>query len=329
MNYQGYKKPMHLIGVTMKKICRITLMIFSALLTLSIISEANAAPCTAVSVHPTAAFMPKFPKTLSLPRDTPNGTVVWRESITDPISIYTCNNSKIGIKNYAGAQVSSGTILPIGTTGLGYRWSGPAGIYNPFGLVITSQNQQMTFGGSQLLEILKIGEIATGATVPAGFLAAYEMEGKLLQYILVQAPIVVTPLSCTTSDVSVPMGIKEASGFSGINTRLTPKAFEINLSSCPAGIKSVKYRLDAKTSILNQAESVIALSAGSTAVGVGVQILDNMDKPLPLGVDTVFSNYVVSGGDFSIPLKAAYYQTANNTKGGTANTSLTFTMTYL
>lgn len=109
---------------------------------------------------------------------------------------------------------------------------------------------------------------------------------------------------------------------------MTPTAFAINLNNCPSGINSIKYRLDPTTTIINPTKSVVTLQSSSTASGVGVQILDASSNPLPLGVDNVFSGYAATGGNYSIPLKAAYYQTGYIAKGGSANTSLTFTMTY-
>ncbi|MFC6299119.1 fimbrial protein, partial [Pseudomonas spelaei] len=284
---------------------------------------------------PTLTFTP--PKTLVIPRNAAIGTKVYTSPVMIPTSKdYTCDGViNTGVRNLVGTQpVGSSDVYPIGNSGLAfkwmfkYRWSDVESLQS-FPISVRHFGEPLTMNGtSNGFEIIKVGPVQTGAEIPAGNILESK-KGSLTNAILaLSQKIVVTESTCTTPNIVVSMGDQKSSGFSGVGSRLIPKAFNIALNACPEGIKGVKYRLDPTTEILDTTSSVIALSKDSSAIGVAVQILDNIDKPLPLGTDLVFSGYKPVGGNFIIPLKAAYYQTAKGIKGGTAKSSLTFTMTY-
>ncbi|AOX99061.1 hypothetical protein BJP62_00495 [Jeongeupia sp. USM3] len=91
----------------------------------------------------------------------------------------------------------------------------------------------------------------------------------------------------------------------------------------------IKYQIDAVTNVIDSGNSVVALDAASTATGLGVQLLDDSSVPFPLGVARTMGSYsTATGGSYTIPLKARYYKTAANVGPGSANSSMTFTMTY-
>lgn len=94
-------------------------------------------------------------------------------------------------------------------------------------------------------------------------------------------------------------------------------------------MNAIQYRIDPVTAVLNSAQSVVALDGSSLASSVGVQLLDANDAVFPLSTYKSFAGYdKANGGNFSIPFKARYYQTASTVKPGTANSSMTFTMNY-
>ncbi|MOA60471.1 hypothetical protein D3C78_1853600 [compost metagenome] len=66
--------------------------------------------------------------------------------------------------------------------------------------------------------------------------------------------------------------------------------------------------------------------------------MDGNQTPLALNKNHVFSDYVTTGGNFTILLSARYYRTLPASSGGkgdpgvtpgTANTEVTFVMSYL
>lgn len=136
--------------------------------------------------------------------------------------------------------------------------------------------------------------------------------------------------SCTTPDVSIPLGTFSTVGFTGVGHTTTNVGFNISVNNCPAGLNSVQYRIDPTTTVVNSSQSVVALDSSSTATGVGVQLLNNSGTALPLSSYQTFSGYSSStGGSYTIPLKARYYQTTSTVGPGPANTSMTVTMQYL
>ncbi len=137
----------------------------------------------------------------------------------------------------------------------------------------------------------------------------------------------VVPTTCTTSDVSVNMGTVAGSHFKGVGTTAAKQSFSLSLNNCPSGINSVSYRIDPVNAIVDSGNAVMALNSGG-ATGVGIQLLDSTGKPLKLQTAIPFTGYKTSGGNFSIPLQAAYYQTNSTINNGTANSAATFTFTY-
>lgn len=96
-------------------------------------------------------------------------------------------------------------------------------------------------------------------------------------------------------------------------------------------MNGITYQIDPTTTVLNTANSVVALDASfsSPATGVGVQLLSDAGTPLPLSTPQTLNGYSsATGGDYTIPLKARYYQTGAIVGPGAANTSMTFTMSY-
>ena len=74
---------------------------------------------------------------------------------------------------------------------------------------------------------------------------------------------------------------------------------------------------------------VIALASGSTATGIGLKLTDSSSAALKFNSLYQVSGYnAATGGSYTVPLTAAYYQTATSVTPGTANAVVTFTMTY-
>ncbi|SFM22566.1 fimbrial protein [Variovorax sp. OV329] len=138
----------------------------------------------------------------------------------------------------------------------------------------------------------------------------------------------VSMAACATPNVSVDLGKHKTSEFAGVGSHASSKGFTISLNSCPTGINVIKYRLDSVTPSPTTDSSVVALDSSSTAKGIGVQLLDAGGNPFPVGTAMTFAGYDTAGGNFSIPLNARYYQTSSPIAPGTANTSVTFTMSY-
>jgi|AraplaCL_Col_mMS_1032034.scaffolds.fasta_scaffold03483_3 type 1 fimbria pilin len=289
-------------------------------------------------------FYVDLPSVLKVPRDAPIGAVLFTQSGSAPYEVvYRCSGDFIvGMENDVGngASVARKTDFPIGDTGLAWSLEVERGgggeipdikwgikEYNPS----PSSTTWHIFDDSIIrVRIKKIGRIKTGSVIPDRVLGWLNVQNQLYPLRLrVSNRAVVGNPSCKTPDVTVKMGDRNMiNQFNGVGTSLAPVNFAIALRECPEGIRQVRYQLKPNTNIVNIARSVVSLEAGSIATGVGVQLLENDGSPIPLRDWIRFSEYDSRGGNFDIPLKAAYFQTEPVINPGTANTSITFEMSY-
>ncbi|WEF28111.1 fimbrial protein [Klebsiella aerogenes] len=131
-----------------------------------------------------------------------------------------------------------------------------------------------------------------------------------------------------TSAIEVPMGTHAIGQLSAPGDTTDRVGFSIALRGCADTVKDITYQLAPATSVLDDSLSVIALDSTSSAKGVGLQLLDNAGKALPLSKDQPFNFIPNPAGDYDIPLQARYYRLNQAISGGTANTSVTFSVTY-
>ncbi|MGJ3356010.1 fimbrial protein [Providencia sp. Je.9.19] len=113
--------------------------------------------------------------------------------------------------------------------------------------------------------------------------------------------------------------------FSGINPVTTPVPFTILLENCGPAAREVKLFFDGNTD--SQNNELFALNSNSTAENVGIAILDKNNQritPKSYSIPHVITNEV------QIPLQfyAQYVATGNSVQPGSANTEVTFEMTY-
>ncbi|CAJ0715669.1 hypothetical protein LMG6871_01530 [Ralstonia edaphis] len=279
------------------------------------------------------------PADLHVPRNAPAGTVIWESADVSAGSTgpYNCaTDFTWGTINSVGASASasSKTDLPIGETGLAwslvYFWPRRQDVAD-ISLAGTRPWGTYSFDGTSFkLRIKKIGSVTAGASIAAGLLGFVSVNKEFNAFTVnVSNQASVGTVSCKTPDVTVRMGDKNRVGqFKGVGTSLAPVNFSIGIKECPEGINKVSYLLKPNTEIVDSARSVVALDAASSAKGVGLQLLDESANPVALNKTIVFNGYDKAGGDFNIPLKAAYHQTAAVIEPGTANSSVTVVMTY-
>ncbi|WGS47927.1 pilus assembly protein (plasmid) [Burkholderia sp. JSH-S8] len=141
---------------------------------------------------------------------------------------------------------------------------------------------------------------------------------------------IINVAACTTPNVTVNMGSTMQSAFKGIGSSTTPPvAVNVAVNACPSGLTSIQYQFNPVNAVLDSTNGVLALSSDSTASGIGLQLKDNSGNALKYNTQYTLTSYNTStGGSYTIPLKAAYYQTSATVKPGSANAVLTFTMTY-
>lgn len=281
------------------------------------------------------------PADLYVPRNAPTGTAIWESANIPPSSTdadaFKCTLSfKWGVINSVGASASasSNTDFPIGETGLAWNlvyFTKGRDVADVSLVTTTEPAGSYTFVGTTFkLRIKKIGSVTAGASIAAGLLGSVNVNNEFNAFtVSVSNQASVGMLGCKTPAVVVKMGDKNRVGdFKGVGTSLEAVNFSIGIKECPEGINKVSYLLTPNTEIVDSARSVVALDAASSAKGVGLQLLDESANPVALNKTIVFNGYDKAGGDFNIPLKAAYHQTAAVIEPGTANSSVTVVMSY-
>ena len=329
------------------------LLVGSALMGLS--SGAWAVTTCTVSVQTVTLTMPIA---VTVPRDALGGTPLTAWAQTPAMeNWYMCSSTvqqAVGVGVFPlGLELSATTIVDAGVTypvyktdlpgvgiamgrrifmnGCGWEtaWSEVSSLK---GAAACNSHELLPNGAQFRARLVKIGDISSGVVsagpVAQGRLyanAAYDPRAVIISTTATQ----VTVLSCLTPDVLVDLRSHKSSELKGPGsfTEMTP--FNVALKSCPAGINRVTYQVDAVTPIVDVADSVVALDSGSTATGVGVQLLDGAGNVFPLGTVKTLAGYSTSqGGDYDVKFNARYYQTGAAVGPGSANTAMTFTMSY-
>lgn len=200
---------------------------------------------------------------------------------------------------------------------------------------VSSGSISINFGTRMSFAFVKTGPITAGAVnLPGAVLQVgidqfYNASPLAIVDVRVGGQPSFSEVGCITPNIAVNMGTRSHTDFRGVGSSAPPTSFTIDVNNCAGRLNGIQYRVDAVTQVLHSANSVVALDGNSTAQGIGVQLLDGAGAVLPLGVDKPVNGYNrLSGGSFKIPLKARYYQSGEVIRGGTANTAMTFTMTY-
>ena len=281
----------------------------------------------------------KGPGVISMPADFENDRTVYESfHLARETNNITCSGiTPIGliINPALGPAPASGYTFPIKNSGLALQifssYAEPKYTINVFGeRTIGNTNVSPTYGVRFIYRFVKIGTIKHGTVIGPFTVGAIKYGTMISHNVTMTGSLIISASSCKTPDVSVNMGDYVASEVTGSRGQTHPVNFDIALNACPEGINRVTYSLQANTPVIDRGNGLVSLDATSGAKGVGLRIMDGDGTPLALDKAHVFSAYDVQGGDFKIPLSAAYIRLEDQPLGfGTANTSMTFTMSYL
>ena len=250
--------------------------------------------------------------------------------------VYQTNLQGIGLIIGVSSYQASGWFsqYPEGA-GLSTTWTSGGSILNSAAAV------GWTFGAAASFAFVKTGPISGGTVNLPAVIGQAGMDSRPITAPSNLAPILLTgnPVfsveSCATPSKTVNLGAHVTSELNGTGSFTGATNFTIDLNDCSSGLgqygPAIQYQIDPNTEVADSTNSVIALDGTSTATGVGVQLLDGNGSALPLGKPITYTGgyNAASGGSYSIPLQARYYQTAAKLGAGRANTVVTFTMTYL
>ncbi|WP_126282604.1 fimbrial protein [Burkholderia stagnalis] len=273
-----------------------------------------------------------------------SGMVFETLSMTKAGTTATLNGKAYNVwnTNVPGVGVAIGVNPYVSTCGSrGWQDLGkPSGTFpSPWSGGVCTQNGSVTNGGQALLALVKTGPITAGtvsglqfegASVTGPGLTGPFTIGASGHVLFSLTPTIINVAACTTPNVTVNMGSTMQSAFKGIgSTTNPPVAVNVAVNACPSGLNSIQYEFIPVNAVLDSTNGVLALSSDSTATGIGLQLKDSSGNALKYNTQYTLTSYNTStGGSYTIPLKAAYYQTAATVKPGSANAVLTFTMMY-
>lgn len=138
------------------------------------------------------------------------------------------------------------------------------------------------------------------------------------------------PGTCTTPNVTVDLAPVSRSDFTNIGYTAARTDFALNFNKCPAGSSSISYMLSPTTTIVDRTNGVMALASTSTASGVGIQLLTDKDIPITFNSTYLLADYDPErkNANYTVPLRAGLYQTAESVSSGTIKGAATFTISY-
>ena len=302
------------------------------------------------------------PKDLTIQRDLPVGSVI-AEVASDLVSTFKCSNTEprlpwqeVGIKAYGThvADFDGKRIYKTNVEGIGYavgitagsddkwekcanltRWVNGSETDNPNHYMYCSVNGMFSAlprQGKALIRFYKTAQSISAGWVSGRQVGSFILRNNKTLWHTPESTInigsfKVDVMSCTVSNTLIPVKLGDVpiSAFKGPGTSppSRTKAFSIPLNC--AKDTSINLQLDGAAH--DAAQGMLKLDAGSTsATGVAIQLLYD-DKPIELAKRFKWQ-VADADGDYAIPLKARYVQTANSVTTGIANGSATFTLTY-
>lgn len=136
--------------------------------------------------------------------------------------------------------------------------------------------------------------------------------------------------ACTVDTASanqtVNLGTIAATSFTTAGSTASAARFTINLTGCPAAVTSANIRFDGPLASGNS--SLLALSSGQTATGVGVGIYQQDSATLISMARPSASVTLSSTGTNALNFIAKYVSTAATVGAGSANAVASFTVAY-
>jgi type 1 fimbria pilin len=306
-----------------------------AVITLAGAPAAFAANCTAtINTNEALNFGASLASgSLTVPADTPDGTVIYQDTVQSAQNSWRCTgSSQYGlVMNPTLGSVTSGSTYPIGKTGLSFRvWIDTLSRYETAPFTLKPDGYGIN-PGSVRLEIVKSGTLAPQVKIAAGNLGSLKADDLIISKYNLTNPLVLNAASCQTPSVPVAMG-DDYQLWEFRDAGATPRTvrFNIGLNQCQTGINKVTYSLKATTPVIDAARGVVALNGGSTAKGIGLQLMNDVGQPIALDTAYTFSGFTTTGTSFKIPLSASYYRLpTGNVEAGSANTEVTFIVNYL
>lgn len=147
--------------------------------------------------------------------------------------------------------------------------------------------------------------------------------------LVMRANLISNACSVSTDSVNktVNLGIWATKQFVETPAPVPLVRFTVNLEDCGPAASGVRVSWNGTAHASNN--DLFALTSGSTATNVGVELQDRNHKRIPPGFITPVYEVMASASRVSIPFYARYVRAGGAVTAGTANSMATFTLEYL
>ena len=278
------------------------------------------------------------PTPLTFDPKTPNGTVLFTRTATfSGFNVSCIGTTGTLVYAFAGSITPASGVFPLAVGGepayIGVRvtFNGSPVTSNP--VTARTLSGSVNIGSNTYTyEFIKLGQPPSNVTnLLMPWVRAYvEVKGSYISvpnYWSPNSSLTIVPLirTCTVtrSSITIPLGNVAARSLGAISTT-SPTSSPQNISLTCSNNPSVSMALKATQAGGQSNNTVVGLSSGSSAQGVGVQLLYN-NNPLAINGSVTISGAAAS--TLNVPIAARYYRTGTLIQGS-ANAAATLQFTY-
>lgn len=212
----------------------------------------------------------------------------------------------------------------------------PATVYTPTAVIDAAGEDYPWQGG--IVEIVKTGRVIAGV-LPAQALGRIHVVADVVDWydnpspegialtVTLASPVIINASSCvvtTPTTLNIALGDYHSTDFGAVGSTLGSANIDMTLS-CYDGVKV--------TAVISADEDaaqsgVIKLTEGSdSATGLGIQVLNANNDPLPIGTEIAVGTTTVEG-EYNINWSARYIKTLSKVTAGKANALATVNLNY-
>ncbi|MGY4818024.1 fimbrial protein [Pseudomonas chlororaphis subsp. piscium] len=274
-------------------------------------------------------YITAFGLKLSIPENSASGKILAREYITP---MQACGQNECYLKHFTNlfpkiGSWGTGSIIPTYIQGISTRL-----LINGQTYETQAFNPYLKFSQPLEVQLLSDGRPNLGGSLDGD---AWTSTFFLLQMVesdlSIQLKGKVTPISgtCSVRNQTVTLPKTVLGGLGQVGSTAGAKSFQIQINNCPRGYNQIGYTLEPVGGIIENMPGVLPLTAGSTAHGVKIQILDDKGRPATMGTSITLDAYRPTvGGSYAIPMQASYIRTDATATPGTVKGALNVLMDY-
>jgi type 1 fimbria pilin len=173
--------------------------------------------------------------------------------------------------------------------------------------------------------------VAPGFTAPGVYAGGFRTGKQAEHDVTVRLHGKFNASSC---DVEIPGGIQNISignffteDFPTTGSTSIFKPFNINLTNCSATVKGLKVKFTGDADKDNVALLALSNTDGGTASGIGIEILDQNQKPVSIN-NSDSEVYQLQPDKNTVPFYVRFKSTNNNVTAGSATATMYFDLQY-